>query len=46
MRSRSCSRPADRSRPPSVEALEEWGVDLEDDTGRRITCGGWRVPSG
>ena len=21
---------------PSVEALEEWGVDLEDDTGRRI----------
>ena len=21
---------------PSVEALEEWGVDLEDDAGRRI----------
>ena len=32
MRSRSCLRPADRS----VEALEEWGVDLEEDNGRRI----------
>lgn len=32
MRSRSCLRPVDRS----VEALEEWDVDLEDDNGRRI----------
>lgn len=32
MRSRSCLTPADRS----VEVLEEWGVYLEDDNGRRI----------